>query len=511
MSGRLHDRLEHWARTRPDDECALDGQRTVSWRAAAEATDRTAAALVGLGLEPGARAAVLAGNSIDYLLLYYAASKAGVVLVPLNPRAAAPEWAHVVTDAGATVVIADTAHVPALDALGDRLSGVRHVVPLDGLAAEVPVGGVDRAGPDDDVYQLYTSGTTGRPKGAVLTHRAVTANCAQIAAMPHRGLPGERSLVAAPLCHAGVVWTALAPHSWGAAAYVLPRVDPAEVVRVLDEERIGYAALVPAILRMLLDVPDVARRPYQRLRLIHTGSAPIAETTLRATIAVFGCDVVVGYGMTEACAGTSAMTPDDTRRGLTDRPDLLRGVGRPLPGTEVRVVDRSGAVLGAGEVGEICVRGPQLMRGYWGLAAATGEALREGWLHTGDVGWLDTAGRLSLCDRLTDVIVTGGVNVYPAAVEQVLHAHPAVAEAAVIGVPDERWGETVAAVVVPRAGADLTEAGVTAFCRDRLGGPQRPRVVRFAASLPRTSSGKVRKRELRAPFWAGRDREVAGA
>src|SRR5918998_736831 len=179
--------------------------------------------------------------------------------------------------------------------------------------------------------------------------------------------------------------------------------------------------------------------------------------------------------MTEACAGTSAMTPDDTRRGLTDRPELLRGVGRPLPGTEVRVVDRSGVVLGAGEVGEICVRGPQLMRGYWGLPEATGEALREGWLHTGDVGWLDTTGHLSLCDRLTDVIVSGGVNVYPAAIEQVLHAHPAVAEAAVIGVPDERWGETVAAVVVPRPGVDLTEAGVTAFCRDRLGGPQRPR------------------------------------
>ena len=511
MSGRLHDRLEHWARTRPDGECALDGRRSVSWRGASEATDRTAAALVDLGLEPGARAAVLAGNSVEYLLLYYAASKAGVVLVPLNPRAATPEWVHVVTDAGAMVVIADEAHLPALDTLRDALPGVRHVVPLDGLAAEVPVGGVDRAGPDDDVYQLYTSGTTGRPKGAVLTHRAVTANCAQIAAMPHRGLPGERSLVAAPLCHAGVVWTALAPHSWGAAAYVLPRVDPAEVVRVLDEERIGYAALVPAILRMLLDVPDVARRPYQRLRLIHTGSAPIAETTLRATIAVFGCDVVVGYGMTEACAGTSAMTPDDTRRGLTDRPDLLRGVGRPLPGTEVRVVDRSGAVLPAGEVGEICVRGPQLMRGYWGLPVATGEALREGWLHTGDVGWLDTAGRLSLCDRLTDVIVTGGVNVYPAAVEQVLHAHPAVAEAAVIGVPDERWGETVAAVVVLRDGMELTEDELAAFCRDRLGGPQRPRVVRFAVSLPRTSSGKVRKRELRAPFWVGRDREVAGA
>jgi fatty-acyl-CoA synthase len=238
-----------------------------------------------LGLDAGERIAVLAKNSIEYVLLYYAASMAGVVPVPLNYRSAPPEWLHAIGDSGAALVIADAAHRAALDALRRDMPSVGLFATLDDgeapgwvspprvaerEAATAPIRAVSA---DDDVYQLYSSGTTGRPKGAVLTHGAVTANCAQIAALPHRGRPGERSLVAAPLCHAGAVWSALAPQHWGASLAILPAVDASELVRTLDEDGIGYAALVPSILHMcLIDVPDFAVRRYRDLRLVHTGS-----------------------------------------------------------------------------------------------------------------------------------------------------------------------------------------------------------------------------------------------
>jgi len=521
---RLHDQVRRWADETPDGEFAVHGARRLIWREARERVDRLANALVALELPVGARAAVLARNATEYALLYYAASTAGVVPVPLNPRSAPPEWRHAITDSGAALVVADAAHRPAVDALRHDLPPTCRFAVLDGSA---PSGWLDLPGlaerqpatppardvsADDDLYQLYTSGTTGRPKGAVLTHRAVTANCAQIAALPHRGPPGERSLVAAPLCHAGAVWSAFAPQHWGASLALPTATDPRELVRTLDEDGIGYAALVPSILHMCLtDVPDVAARRYRDLRLVHLGAAPVPEPLLRRAVEVFGCDVVVGYGMTEASAGTSVMTPADERRALTDAPHLLAAVGRPLPGTEVRIVDGTGAPLPAGEVGEITVRGPQLMRGYWNRPDDTAATLRDGWLHTGDAGRLDPDGYLHVTDRITDMIISGGLNVYPRMVEDVLHTHPAVAEAAVIGVPDERWGETVTAVVVAHRGAALDPAELLAYCRSRLGTHQRPRAVHVVDALPRTATGKVRKRELRDRHRTDRTQEVLRA
>jgi acyl-CoA synthetase (AMP-forming)/AMP-acid ligase II len=510
---RLHDQLERWAARTPEGEFAVHGPRTLTWRKARERVHRLANVLVALDLDPGERIAVLAKNSIEYLLLYYAASAVGVVPVPLNYRSAPPEWLHAIGDSGAALVVADATHRAALDGLRADLPSVRRFATLDEgdtpawislprmaerEAATAPRRAVSA---DDDVYQLYTSGTTGRPKGAVLTHAAVTANCAQIAALPHRGRPGERSLVASPLCHAGVVWSALAPQHWGASLVILTAVDPSQLVRTLDEDAIGYAALVPSILHMCLtDVPDVATRRYRDLRLIHCGSAPVPEPLLRRAVEVFRCDVVVGYGMTEASAGTSVMTPADTFRARTDAPHLMASVGRPLPGTSVRIVDAAGAPVPVGEIGEITVRGPQLMRGYWRRPEATAETLRKGWLHTGDAGRLDAEGYLYVTDRTKDLIISGGLNVYPRMVEDVLHAHPAVAEAAVIGVPHDRWGETVKAVVVPRPGAAVNPAELIAFCRGRLGTHQRPRSVDVVDVLPRTATGKVRKRELRERY-----------
>jgi acyl-CoA synthetase (AMP-forming)/AMP-acid ligase II len=361
----------------------------------------------------------------------------------------------------------------------------------------------------DDCYQMYTSGTTGRPKGAVLPHAAIAANIFQ-ASVAIGGSPGERVLIVAPMYHAAAALTTFFAVARGGCLFIQEDFVPAEVVRVLSEEGIARVTLVPAMIQAcLVMVPDVAQRRYDDLRLITYGASPIAEQTLRRAMDVFGCDFIQGYGMTETTALLTYLMPEDHRRALAGRPELLLSAGRPVVGTEIRIVDGDDRPAPPGEVGEICARGPQLMRGYWNLPEATAEALRGGWMHTGDAGRLDADGFLFIQDRVKDMIVSGGENIYPREVEEVLFRHPAVADAAVIGVPDEQFGEAVKAVVVLRDGASATAEEIMEFSRGRLGGYKRPRSVDFVRVLPRNPSGKVLKRELREPYWRGQARRVS--
>jgi acyl-CoA synthetase (AMP-forming)/AMP-acid ligase II len=261
---------------------------------------------------------------------------------------------------------------------------------------------------------------------------------------------------------------------------------------------------------LLVMVPDVAERKYEQLRQITYGASPIAEQTLRRAMEVFKCDFAQGYGMTETTAVLTYLFPEDHKRAVREEPGLLLSAGRPVVGTDVRVVDDDDQPVPTGEIGEIIARGPQLMRGYWNLADESAHALRGGWMHTGDAGTMDERGYIYIQDRVKDMIVSGGENVYPRVVEDVLFQHPAIADAAVIGVPDEQWGETVKAVVVLKEGASATDEEIIDFCRGRLGGFERPRSVDFIAVLPRNPSGKVLKRELREPYWKGHGRRVAG-
>jgi acyl-CoA synthetase (AMP-forming)/AMP-acid ligase II len=514
----LHESLDRWAASKPDTLFAAQAGRQISYADARELTRRLGWSMRSAGLQPGDRVAVLAKNSIEYVLLFYAASRAGVTLVPLNTRLAAEEWAFILADAVPRAVIAEAAFVPAIEALplaqivrvALDASGVRRPgwQPFDAWlcdAGEQPDSAPDE---DRDLLQLYTSATTGRPKGAVLAQRAVCANVAQISAAVATP-PDERSLVVAPLFHAAAVPSTLVPLASGGSVYLQADFRPFDVVNAIAAQRIGYAVLVPTMLQACLaEVPVEAH--FETLRLIYYGSSPIAEATLRTVMRSFGCAFMQSYGMTEATQSVTFLTPEDHHRGLQGTPDLLLSAGRAARDTEVRIVDPLDQIRPAYASGEVVVRGPQVMRGYWHQPEATALALRDGWLHTGDIGTLDADGYLTIRDRLKDMIVSGGEKVYPRAIEDVLMRHPAVAEVAVIGVPDTRWGETVKAIIVARAGAAPSAEELITHCRGSLGGFEVPRSIEFIDALPRNAAGKVLKRVLREPYWTDRARQVAG-
>ncbi len=516
---RLHDTLDYRAREHADADFALQGDRQLTYGDAHASANRIAHALIAEGLVPGDRVAFLSKNSIEQAVFYYAASKAGVVPVPLNYRLAPPEWAYILNDAGAKLVIAQPEFATALNPVRDELASAKRFLsangPADGwdsyddFSASCPPTAPDRdISPEADLYQMYTSGTTGRPKGAVLAHRAVTAQLHQ-AAMAMGGAPGQRALIVAPLYHAAAAITAFNTVQMGGTLYIQEDFVPADVVRALSEEQIRVALLVPAMIQFCLTaVPDVAERSYEDLEAIIYGASPIAEQTLRQAIEVFGCDFLQGYGMTETTAVVTYLFPEDHRKALAGRPELLLSAGRPLLGTDVRIVDEQGQPVPNGTIGEVAVRGPQLMRGYWNRPEDTDAALRNGWMHTGDAGILDDEGYLFIQDRVKDMIVSGGENVYPREVEEVLFQHPGIADAAVIGIPHEKWGETIKAIVVKKEGQNVSADDVLAFCRDKLGGYKQPRSVDFIAELPRNPSGKVLKKDLREPFWKGHSRRV---
>ena len=518
---RIHDSLDYHGRERPDGEFLCFQGATLTYGEALRRANQVAQALRAAGVQPGERVAVLAKNCPELVLFYYGAFKVGAVPVPLNFRLAPAEWAYIINDAGATLLVARGEYVAAVEAVRGDLARVRTCV---AVAAAPPAGwqGWDAwlapqpttapACPVDDAadaYQMYTSGTTGAPKGAVLQHRAVMSNVAQLIPVVAIG-PGDRYLIVAPLYHAAAAVTVFMCVTRGVSLYVQEDFVPPEVVRALAEERINAALLVPAMIQAcLVMVPDVAQRRYDALRFVLYGASPIAAETLRRAMDVFQCDFAQGYGMTETTAVLTVLTSADHHRALADRPELLLSAGRPAAGTELRIVDEQGEALPPGAVGEIAARGPQLMRGYWNLPEASDRALQGGWMHTGDAGRLDGEGYLFIEDRVKDMIVSGGENIYPREVENILFQHPAVADAAVIGVPDAKWGETVKAIVVLKAGAAVDAAALIEHCRAHLGGFKLPRSVDFVAALPRNPSGKVLKRELREPYWKGQTRRVS--
>jgi long-chain acyl-CoA synthetase len=483
------------ARRHPELPATWFQGRTCTFAELDASSSALAAGLAGeLGVRPGDRVAILDKNSDSYLELLVALDRAGAVAVPVNWRLTAPEVAVVVGDAEPAALVVGEELRAAADQVSCRVLGF----------GELPRGGEDpRRDRDEAVtWQLYTSGTTGMPKGAMLSNSNLFSLLSTLGfEAPELG-EGARALVAMPLYHIGGCGWALGVLTQGATAVVMREVVPQELLQVIAEQRVNSAFLVPAVLLFLTQVPGVDRTDFSSLRNILYGASPISQDLLRRSIEVFGCRFTQLYGLTETTGAFTALRHEDHRG------ERLLSCGRPMFGAEVRVVDPFGQEVPAGEIGEIVYRGPGVMQGYWRRPDDTAAAIRDGWLHTGDAGIMDADGFLAIRDRVKDMIVSGGENIYPAELESVLAGHPAVADVAVIGVPDDRWGETVKAIVVRRPGAELTDRELIDWSRERLAGFKRPSSVDFTDSIPRNPSGKILKRELRAAYWAGRERQV---
>ncbi|MBR0858058.1 long-chain-fatty-acid--CoA ligase [Bradyrhizobium liaoningense] len=500
----------------------FEGQ-TQTYRSAYERSLAMAAAMQREGVKAGDRIALLKRNSPDYLVLILAISRIGAVVVPLNYRLAPGEWIDLVTDAGAVMIIAD--HDFALQ-WDHRLVESERDIPITRLSIDQVPGGWrtllatmggnekpeshDQPGQDDTLIQMYTSGTTGKAKGALLSHSALNHNIAQnCCALPYRLNPNERMLAVLPLFHIAAIATVFGAIATGATLVIHRDVDPKAIARSLADDEIAGVCLVPAIIQFLLvGVPGIENMRFPALKYMGYGASPIAEPLLRKTLDVFKCDVAQGYGMTEMAGVATVLTEADHVRALRERPNLLLSAGKPVPGTEMRIVDPEGHDLPPGEIGEVLLRGGQMMSGYWNMPEATEKALADGWLRTGDAGVLDEEGYLFLRDRVKDMIISGAENIYPVEIEAILFRHPAIADVSVIGVPDERWGEAVMAVIVSRAGVSPTASELDAFCREHLGGFKVPKHYSFVEALPRNAAGKVLKKELRDRYWQGRERAI---
>jgi len=472
-------------------------------------SSQAAQALRAAGVGEGDRVALIDRNGPEFFELLFGAAKLGAVLVAVNWRLSPTEMAFIVTDSEAKVLVVGPEVSAQRDAMGE-LPGVATLLVLgqdydDWLAAGAATDPGVTTRPDDVVLQMYTSGTTGLPKGALITNSNI------ITALQLGGeLMGvnERSVTLSvmPLYHiAGTAGALLGLHA-GATVVLHREVDPAAIVDTIEKERVTFAILVPAVIQMVLAVPGVAERDFCSIDCIGYGASPISEAVMLRASEVFGrlCQL---YGLTETTGAVTALPPESL---AADHPERLRSAGTALPGHEVRITGPDGSDLPAGDVGEVCIRGPLVMQGYWHRPDATAQAIdRDGWFHSGDAGYMDPDGYLYIHDRLKDMIISGAENVYPAEVENALMAHPAVADAAVIGVPDERWGESVKAVLVRAPGHDaVTDADVISHCRSRLAGFKCPTSIDWVAALPRNPSGKILKRELREPYWAGRARAV---
>jgi len=505
----LHDIIDYQAREHPDADFAIHGAHRLTYGEALAQTHCLVSALMVSNLQVGDRIAILSKNCLEYLLLYFAASKAGVVLVPLNYRLTPAEWCDILNDAQVRLLVAAEDYIDQLNTLRSQFQTVKQYITLGDATLEdwqnysVWVANQSTTFqnlnlPDNQpVYQIYTSGTTGAPKGVVVTHRAVIAHLFQVG-FTLRIYPGERSLMVVPAFVAGCPNMILFPSVYGGGClYLQTEFKASEVMRALREEQIAVATLLPAMIQACLEaVPDTSAHRYEALRLIHYGSSPLAERTLRQAITMFLCDFVQSYGMTEATTTLTFLSADDHQRALREQPTLLRSVGRPTIGTEVRIINAKGQEVSTGTSGEIIARGPQLMQGYWNLPDVSARTLQDGWLHTGDAGTSDEAGYLYVKGRLREMIMSGAGMISPRDAEEVLYQHPAVAEAAVIPVPDQRLGEVAKAIVVLHQGITATEEELIDFCQKHLDKLECPQTVDFVAALPRNSTGKILKLQL---------------
>ena len=500
----------------------IQDQRRLTWAQLLGRSAQVAQALSAAGVGNQDRIGFLDKNCIEHFEVFFGAAMLNAVCVDVNWRLAAAEVEYIVNDADCKVLVVGPEFASLAEGIAPGLKTVTKILVIGGHTSSDDrfesyedwvqrYPAIDPGTPSDaeDVaFQLYSSGTTGRPKGVMLSNNnffgllPLTREIWELA-------PESVNLVAMPLFHIGGGGWAMGGMYQGCTSVVLREMDPVAFVNLIAEHRITHMFVVPAVLQFVLMVPGVDQADFTSLEVIVYGASPISEEVLANSVRTFGCKFWQAYGLTETTGAVLNLPPADHDPDGQNK-HRLRSCGLPGPGVEVCIVDYGdGSPLPADEVGEIWIRGAQVMKGYWKRPDETAEAITtDGWFRTGDAGYLDADGYLYIHDRLKDMIVSGGENVYPAEVENVLMAHPGIADVAVIGVPHEKWGETAKAVIVRAAAAQVTEQEVIDYSRQHLARFKCPTSVDWIDVLPRNPSGKVLKKDLRAPYWEGRSRNV---
>jgi acyl-CoA synthetase (AMP-forming)/AMP-acid ligase II len=504
--------ISHWAAERPDRVAMMEEGRSLSYGQLEKQSAKIVGGLIAAGLKKGDRIAWLGKNSDLYFTLFYAAARVGVVMVPVGWRLAPTEWAFIINDTKARILFTGPGFEDAGIALAAQLDHVERIFTAAEARAWIITSqptDFEPAAPDEAALQLYTSGTTGNPKGAVLSSRNLfglrkNINGAGLAYTVWED--DEAVLVAMPCAHIGGTGLGIMGLAAGLPCFILAEFTPDGVFDAVEVGGVTRFFLVPAALQFLLAHPRCASVDYSRLKYILYGAAPIPLELLRQSMAMFGAQFIQCYGMTETTGTIVMLPPEDHDANGNER---MRSAGKALPGVELRIVGVNGEPLPFGTVGELMTRSSNNMLGYWNLPEATASTMSDdGWVRTGDAGYLDADGYLFIHDRVKDMIISGGENVYPAEVESAIYGHPAIQEVAVIGIPDDKWGEAVKAVCVPKPGMTVDPDSVILWARERIAGFKVPKSIDIIPELPRNASGKILRKDLRAPYWEGRDRQV---
>ena len=510
--------VRYHAKNQPDAVSLVLGDRTLTWAQLLSRSAQVAQGLKRAGVKAQDRVAFLDKNGIEHFEVFYGCALLNAVSVDVNWRLAAPEVSFIVNDSQAEVLIVGQEFVPVLDAIVGELDRVKTIIVIGGHSNHDDYerwvnaqSATDPKAPtksSDVAFQLYSSGTTGRPKGVMLTNDnffALLPAAQKIWHMSDKTI----NLVAMPLFHIGGGGWATAAQYCGARSIIMRDVNPAEIVAWIEKYRITHAFMVPVLLQFALAMPNIGTTDFSSLELIAYGASPISESVLEGAIKAFKCPFMQVYGLTETTGVVTVLGPEDHDLSSANK-GRLRSCGKPFTGIELRIVNSDTAKdVPLGEVGEIWIRSRQVMKGYWNMPEETAKSIVKGqWFRSGDAGYFDKDGYVYIFDRVKDMIVSGGENVYPAEVENALMGHPAIADVAVIGVPDEKWGEVPMALVVRKPDTQVTESEILAFARERLAGFKTPKSVGWVDALPRNPSGKILKKDLREPYWKGHTRRV---
>ena len=482
--------------------------------------NKLANALLALGIEKGDRVAILEVNCSQYVEAYYAVAKMGAIFVPLNFRAKRDELVHMLNNSEAVALFAGERYVEIVNGMRSELPVIKHYIAIEGgHEGMLNYEELLASGSDDEVFTdiadeditilMYTAGTTGLPKGVPLPHNSFGLYVLENV-NPADPEIEETNLLTMPLYHVAGVQAMLAATYGGRALAMMRQFEVNEWLETVQQERANRAMLVPTMLKRVIDHPDFAKYDLSSLKVITYGAAPMPFEVIKKAIDLFpGVSFINAFGQTETASTITTLGPEDhVVEGTEEEKEkklrrLTSSIGRPMPDVEMKIVDEAGNDLPPGEVGEIVALGPRVMSGYWKDAEKTAKAMtKDGWLRTGDMGYMDEEGYFYLAARADDLIIRGGENISPEEVENVLYAHPAVEEAAVIAIPDPEWGQEPRAIVVLKEGKEATADELIEFCRERLASFKRPRSVVFADELPRTSTGKVLKRILREEYGA---------